>query len=45
MIEYAIGSGESLICGCVNMDGYLNPIGCLNRINIIFAGVGHLRFH
>jgi hypothetical protein len=27
------------------MDGYLNPIGCLNRINIIFAGVGHLRFH
>src|SRR6516165_8053893 len=27
------------------MDGYFNPIGCLSRINIVFASVGHMRFH
>src|ERR1700730_17342580 len=27
------------------MDGYLDPIGRLSRINIIFAGVGRMRCH
>ena len=40
-IEYTIGPGESLICRGVNMDGYLDPIGRLRRINIVFAGVGY----